>query len=254
MDKDLRDRLADKSGDNSSPKFPKYVVPIITFNGNTGEFRVREVEGDKYSKEEKPIDKPVELVILKKRSALATKLGSEKELFSSEFSSPLERIALFNNTGRVSFEMSGTAAEIRAKYPDIKTKQVLYCLYEGAVHKLEVKGASFSSFLEWQNSMRERDLHSFEVLTVVNSVKEKHETSKKVYYAMTFSDKKLTKTEGIEEAMDEVNAAIKKLEDYQASRNTPVSAPLPVVRDAADVAYDALDGEDAPPNPDDIPF
>ena len=249
MDKELRDRLAGKSGDSSAPKFPKYVVPIITFNGNTGEFRVRGIDGDKYSKEETPIDKPIELVILKKRSAFATKLGANPELFSSEFGSPLERIALFANTGRVSFEMSGTAAEIRARYPEIKTKSILYCLYEGVVHKLEVKGASLTHFFEWQDAMKEKDKHSFEVITSIDSVKEKHTETKKTYFAMTFVDKPLKKTDGIEEAMDEVNAAIKKLEDYQASRNA--AAPKQTTVAAADdtIEYPAEDI-----NPDDIPF
>lgn len=252
IDQEWRNRMADKSGDNNAPKFPKYMVPIIAFNGNTGEFRLRGVDGDKYSKEETPIDKPVELVILKKRSAFATKLGANPELFSSEFGSPLEKIALFTNMGRVSFEMSGTAAEIRAKYPEIKTKSILYCLYEGAVHKLEVKGASLTNLFVWQNSMREKDKHSFEVVTVVDAVKEKHETSKKTYFAMTFTDKPLTNTDGIEEAMDEVNAAIKKLEEYQASRNAAPSPVTTVIKSATDAEFDALGAGEV--NPDDIPF
>ena len=250
MDDSLRQRLADKQGNDGGSKFPKYVVPIINFNGNTGEYRRTPVVDGELAKEAEPLKSPVEIVVLKKRSAFASKLDADPSYFSSEFGSPNDSVALFQNmSGRVSFVEASTATALRTKYPAIKTKSVLYCLYDNTVHKLEVKGGSMSNFFEWQDEMKKEDKHSFEVTVKLGSDKKKHETSKKTYYVMTFKSTELADTEGLEEAMDEVNEALKKQDAYQKERNAIAASS------AAAVAH--FDGVDKPvdeSNPDDIPF
>lgn len=259
MNEDLRKRLAEKQGNSGQSQFPKYLVPIINFNGNTGEYRLTPLEDGELAKEAVPLKSPVGIVILKKRSALATKLDDEPSYFSSEFTSPNDSTALFSkNGGRASFVTSAKATELRVKFPNLKTKSILYCLYEGQVHKLEVKGASLTNFFEWQDEMKKEDKHSFEVTVNLGSAKEKHTTSKKTYFVMTFKSVELENFDGMEEAMDEVNAALKLQDEYQATRNaaTPSQAAASGMSAEANKLWNGADetpkADDI--NPDDIPF
>lgn len=250
MDEATRKRLAEKQGDGGQSKFPKYTVPIINFSGNTGEYRLTPIVDGELSKEAEPIKGSPEVVILKKRSALATKLDDEPSYFSSEFTSPNDVVALFSKgMGRASFVASDKATALRVKYPTLKTKSILYVLYEGAVHKLEVKGASLTNFFEWQDEMKKEDKHSFEVLVALGSAKEKHATSKKTYYVQTFKTKELDTEAGLEEALDEVNAALAAQDKYQAERNVAATAYAPSSPATATEEYPKDDI-----NPDDIPF
>lgn len=254
MDKTLRDRLAEKQGNDSGGKFPKFVVPIINFNGNSGEFRVIPVVDGELSKEAQPVKSPISIVIVKKRSALATKLEDEPSYFSSEFSSPNERISLFTNTaGKVSFAESGIVMDLRQKYPTLKTKSILYVLFNGELHKLEVKGGSMSDFFDWQKNLQDEGMHSFETSVVVGSKKQKSEKAKKVYYSMTFTNGPIDEDtmDLIEDAMDVVNEAIKRQEDYQLSKlRTPA---VPQARPAGN-SFEDFAGEKKDSDPEEIPF
>ena len=245
MDEATRQRLADKQGNEGSSKFPKYVVPIINFSGNTGEYRLTPVVDGELSKEAEPIKGSPQIIILKKRSALATKLDDEPSYFSSEFSSPNDSVALFSKSGgRASFVEAAKATELRTKYNTLKTKSVLYVMYEGAVHKMEVKGASLTNFFAWQDEMKKEDKHSFEVSVQLGSAKEKHATSKKTYFVMTFKNEELDSEAGLEEAMDEVTEALKLQDEYQKERNA--QAPSTIASVAPAQAVDEVDADDIP--------
>lgn len=246
----IRDRLADKSKDSDAGKFPKYIVPIIKFNGNTGAFSIRRVVDGDVSKEDEAISNPT-ITVLKRRSVLFSPLSSGQEIFTSEFSSPTDQVSIFDATGGT-FTFVGTdiVSNVRNKYPSLKTKCVLYCLYEGEVVKLEVKGSSLSAFFEVQKKLQEDDKHLFEVAFQLKTAKAKNEQTKTTYYSIVFGTPALVEDfTGFEEALDTINAALEKQATYQASKNAgaPAAAPQPPTTSAGPApSFDDVDPEDIP--------
>lgn len=248
MNEEKRKRLAELSGDTGSSKFPKYVLPTIALNGNTGEF-TKSTPVEKSEPVKVVLTKPVELVILRKRRNLATKMGISPEFFTSEFSSPNDIITLYEKIeNKVVVSGNGTAPQLRAANANLKTVEVLYCLYNGEIVKVVVRGGSSGNYYDFQNKMGEEGKHSFEYILSLGAVKQKNEKMKKDYYAMTFAEMPLTvDADLIEEKMMEVNVALKKIDDYQASKvNQSLAKPH------AEPTVDYGDTEEI--NPDDIPF
>lgn len=248
MDSAQRDRLAGLTQEGGATEFPRYEVPMLRFNGNTGEFKkiISVPKGDDI---EEAVTKPVELVVLRKKSSLSA-FKTKESWFSSEFTSPNDTIALFHQiSGKTTFLKTAPVSQIREEFQLLKTQLNLYCLFNGEVVKLGVKGGSLANYFDYQNKLKEDDKHGFEVTTSIGSQKAKNEELGTTYYKMTFDAKPLA-VEGdvIEAKVNEVNAALKRIDDYQASR--AASAPAQT-RTQVDKEFDEMGTQ---VSPDDIPF
>lgn len=224
-------------------RFPKYNVPTLALNGNTGSFqKTTPVENAESIKE--AIVAPLEVIMLKKRKTLSTKIGTEPEYFSSEFTGPNDVVTLYQKVaGKIVVHSNSTAADLRQKNPSLKTVENVYCLYKGEVCKLVIRGGSSGNFYDFQNEKTKEGKHSFEYVLSIGSKKMKHEKTRKEYYAMTFTDKPVDVAfDLVEEKMNEVSAAVKKMDDYQTTKinqsGIKVAAPIEATED--------IDTEDIP--------
>jgi len=219
MDKETRDRLAGKSGENNSSRPPKYECPLIRFDGNRGTFRkvFKNKDGEN---EEVDIKTPVEFVILKKRRNLSS-FSTNQSYFSNEHNTSTEKIMLFKVVNKtVTLEDIGFTADLRQKYQTLKTHEVVYVLYDGEVCKMEIKGGSLGGYYDYQKSLTEEELHSFEVTTVVSSEKAKSEGGFG-YFKMTFDHKALETDFGVlEQKIDEVSKACLESDNYTKQKMT----------------------------------
>lgn len=213
MDIDQINRLAQLAGENRQSR-PTFYVPVIKFNGKTGEFQKVEFGESKETKIT-PLPKELSFVILKKRQAL----GAFPNYFSNQFTSPSEKIALFKKqNGKFSLAETATPKELREKYPILKTKNIAYILYEGSVCQLDIKGLSLSSYWDYQKSLRDENLHSFQVITSVHS--EKVENDNGVFYKMVFStSEKQPNLAEVEKHLTVVAQKLAAIDSYNASFN-----------------------------------
>lgn len=269
MDNETRKRLADKSGDANNSRPPKYVVPLIRFDGNRGEFRKISKNADGENVEE-DLKSPIEFVILKKRRLLSA-YSPNQSYFTNEHNSTADKLMLFKVISKtVSLETTGYTDELRAKYQTLKTHEVIYVLYENEVCKMEIKGGSLGGYYDYQKALQSEEKHSFEVVTVVGSEKVKNDQGF-VYYKMTFDFKSVDMGfDLIESKIDEVVSACKAADDYtkvkmnEKGRNTSGSTMVDEFADvkaarereksAADKAFDNFGKDPSEISPDDIPF
>lgn len=202
------DRLAKMSGEGQE-RAPKYVLPLLKFNGNTGEFSTYDTE----SKEEKAIDKPIQITILKRRKALSA-FTTNNSFFTNEYSSTVQKVCLYKNIdGTITHEATDIPATLRTKYPGLKTKEVIYCLYEGEVYKLDIKGASLRDFWDFTNKLSEDDKHSFQIVIEIDSVSVK-EKGKIPYFKMTFTNAGDSDLDAVEENLAKVAEELGKVDYY----------------------------------------
>lgn len=207
-------RMMGMSGEQEGGKAPKYNVPIIKFNGNTGEFKkIVYTDG---AKEESAITGELKIVILKNRKRLE---AQDAGLSSVEFNSIKQIVTLFSNTdGKFSKEAVDTVTNLRENYPVLKTQEVLYVLHDGEICKLIVKGGSSTSFYTFKDALKEEGNHSFSVTTKVGVASAKGKVGKKYFY-MTFESAPLEVTlDEVESKMTEVAEAVKKIDDYNSGK------------------------------------
>lgn len=206
-------RMVGLSGGSMMSKPFKYLVPLIRFNGNTGEFR--KISNDENgNKVETPITKPFKFVILKKRKLLSS-FSTNTSYFTNEYDTPNVKVCLFKNVaGVVSFEKIGFGPDLRAEFQALKTHEVIYLLHEGEVCKFEVKGGSLGNYYDYLTSLNNQDLHTFQVNTILDSIKTKNEAGFG-YFAVTFtSEPTEVALDLIESQMNEVSDNIAKVDAF----------------------------------------
>lgn len=237
-------RMAGMSGEGSG-KAPKFLTPLIRFDGNRGEFRMISLDENK-QKVETPLKKPIKLVILRKRRLLSS-FSPTVSHFTTEHNSINDKIQVFSNTaGQIKHEMTGYTKEIRAQFPLIKTHEVIYALYNDEVIRFEIKGGSLSGYYDYQKELQSEGIHCFQVTTVLSSEKAKNEASF-AYNRVTFEKADLeVSLDDVEEKMNFVNENLKKVDDFFTAKMLK-NAPAAVSDDAGGAPKDDI-------NPDDIPF
>lgn len=213
LNEEQRKRLASKSGDNNSSRPPKYECPLIRFDGNKGTFRKVSKDANNENVETE-IKSPFGFVILKKRRNLSS-FSTNQSYFTNEHNTNLERIMLFKVIAKtVTLEDIGCTSDLREKYQTLKTHEVVYVLFDDEVCKMEIKGGSLGGYYDYQKSLSEEELHSFEVTTVIGSEKAKSEGGFG-YYKMTFTHKTLEADfDLIEQKIDEVVTACLESDNY----------------------------------------
>lgn len=245
----MDDRLSRLAGMSNmeSQKAPKIDAPILQFNGNTGMFSVV-TDGDK-----KEIGNEIKITILRKRKSLGS-FSALQSYFTNEYDGPNDTINLYKKVdGTVLHEMSGLPAAIREKYQALRTREVIYCLYNGKLHRLDIKGGSLVGFYTYLESLTSRGLHSFQLITTIGSEGTKNDAGM-AYKKMTFSDNSKPEAD-----LDVVEANMLALNDYVARSKAYFAsadkAPQKVGPSSQDL--DTFVGQmksDEAINPDDIPF
>lgn len=211
---DLRAKLAGQFGGNME-KAPKYNLPIIRLNGTDGKYTMTTYTDGESKQEE--LGEVIEYTIIKNRKKLE---DYNNGLSTSEYSQNGVITTLFlNSDGKYSKEAVGTAADLRKKYTTLKTHEILYVIYEGEVCRLIVKGSSSSKYYEFLEQHKEDGTHLYEYKTIseVESAPNPKKRNSK-YYFMSFKKGKESDLEKVSEKMDEVDAELKKIDDYNTKQ------------------------------------
>lgn len=234
--------LAGAAGQTRS-KGPRFEADSVTFDGKKGELRLRQADGTIV-----PVNYPAEFVILKKRNVLKS-----YPMFSTEYDYASTIISLFSSeTGRVQHVASGTPKQLREKFPQLKWQQVCYALYNGEVVKLEIKGASASSFIEYSKQLQDQDLHSYQVVTIITGAG----TGKKgavEYKFMEFGSRDLDEAEfdQVKSSLERVTKELYEIDRHYAEKKAEkmegVDTPAPDLGELASEFDEEI-------NPEDIPF
>lgn len=189
-----------------------YKVPTIKFNGNSGILTKFPVGDFKNGTEVKDI----ELVIMRPRRTFTsfekTPEGSLR-MFTNEHNTWKDHVTVFEaKTGkRIKAVGSGSIEQLRNEFPSLRINSNLYCLYDGEVHKLTVKGKSRQSLVDKQKELAKDGLEFFEK-TVKLEPKQETGTGGNMYYFLNYEvtgDSDLDKVgphmENIAKVMDKID-------------------------------------------------
>lgn len=208
-----KEDLVKRSGESDFRRPSRYVVPIIRFNGQTGEFsRININEDGTFddTPQELSVDN-IECVFLKiRRSLRETKKDYAK--FTNEHDKWNDPVVLFETTkdGRpmlIDRYKAGEYEKIRGEHQGLKLHVGLYVLIGEEVVKLFVKGSGLGNLFRYFNEDFSLDEHSFEYITKITVKKEEGQLG--TYYSLNFArGKKLEKTD-----LDKVATKIKEVDD-----------------------------------------
>ena len=142
-----------------------YKVPTIKFNGNTGIFTKFPVGDFKNGTD----ITDVELIILRIRRTFTSFEKIDKKtnlrMFTNEHNSYDDPITVFEARTNANIKVvgSGFIQNLRDKFPQLRINSNIYCLYEGEVHKLVLRGKSRQSLVDKQKELNKEDKEFFEV-------------------------------------------------------------------------------------------
>ena len=182
------DELAALSGE-TTVKQVKYVVPVLKFNGNTGEIAILKPDGQGNFTPE-PKGTTVQGVILKIRrtfTAFEKIPGGSIRYFTNEHNSFKDKLTLFERSKddrKPRMIQEGSIKEMRESYPNLRLRQNLYFLYNGEVVKLGVRGKSLSSLFDYYKEFGPKE-HLFQFVTKITSHQEEAEGGIS-YFVMDF--------------------------------------------------------------------
>lgn len=257
----------------SGAKAPELKLNEIRFHGTKGKFLYIDVLGGKteegkdgkkkYKTTEIPGSK-IEVVFLKVRRKLSQFRKGKKSLNTNEHNHKDQRVVLFGGDK----PESGIASDLREKYQGLRTQQVIYCLYEGELVRLTLRGASLGSetkdkkefdFYSYISSFKSdgKEEHFYDFVTILSPLEE--EGPQGTYYCVGYKRGEELSKEMQDKAGDEMYRAFdycKKVDDYYATQFKARSAPK---KEAGEDQSGEDDGEgiDYPKdeiNPEDIPF
>lgn len=252
------DNISDMTGASQYKRPASLKTNEIRFNGKNGKFSYVNLLGRKEGEkaESKDLGTSLKLVFLKIRRKMSY-YHAEKEVFvvTSEHNSKEDTVFLFGPN------VKGVASELREKYEQLRTQQVVYVAYEAEIVRLIVKGASLGSqvkaktttaFFEYLQDYKGED-HVHEHYTEISSVEEEGKLGS--YMVMDFKrGKKLTKA-GITSAEDrikEIHEVTSATDEYYNKKTgTEVTKE---VKEEKEKKVDTVEYPDDEINLDDIPF
>ena len=246
------DKMKEMSG-SSQDKRPTYDVPEYKLHGTKGFFKkqVQDEEGDWVTKE---LDKDeLSVVILKVRRKFLKFIregDSNKTLWSTEYNNNGEKARLFEALeGQSKLVDEGTPPELRERNTlSGATNYIIYCLVDGEIARLSIKGAGLETWFDYNNSLKEAGEEIFTVETTVSF--EKVEDGSIDYYRLSFEiGDEVEDLDAIQEMMEEINKETGKIDDFVKGEieqaGTPEDKAQKEVKE--EVEYETI-------TPDDVPF
>ena len=260
-------KLSEMSGENDGGTAPKLSINQIRFNGKRGLYIYEDVKGGlietdgKKSYDKKSIGNQIEVVFLKIRRRLYQFRKDKKALTTTEHNHTGARVTLF---GGEKIE-NGIASELREKYPQLRTQQIIYALYEGELVRLIVKGASLGSktkpkdvddFYSYISKFQgKNDEHFYEYKTILTVGEEKGELGE--YFVMHFAKgEKLLEgsMEAVETGMKIAFDHCKESDDYYLSKMPKELEKIAEKQQAKKEEMETVEYPEEEIDPEDIPF
>lgn len=235
--------MAQMSGEENFNQSPKLPLNVIRFNGKKGRFSLvkllepkeRTEKGERHP--EVDLGESVSVVFLKVRRKLVEKrtkkpeAGDPKIMSSNEHNSKEESVIIYKDKG-VDY---GNTDELKAKYPTLRTHQVVYAIWNGQIVRVNFKGsalgsngkakdvADFYSYIgSFEKNPNARDGikdHFYDFKTQLKSIEETGELGE--YYTTTFfrgealTDEEMSE---VEEKMTEVFNYTKQSDAFYKSK------------------------------------
>jgi hypothetical protein len=262
----------DKTGEGAFRR-PNYTVSQVTFNGDEGRFYYRAKDAVKGEDGKFPKTaitekgQPLSVVYLKIRRVLSHFKKGGDGYTTNEHTSKKDRVILYGKNE------VGIAEELREKYPELRTQQIVYCYLplKKEIVRLTLKGSSLGSdetakgILKFYDYFRvfNDDEHSYEFATRLTPVAE--QGPKGTYYAIGFTKgDKLNETnlETVKGMIDEVHDRTKavdtylqaKMEEARPTLYAPAQQTKVLPQVGPDDGLDTIEYPDDDINPNDIPF
>lgn len=251
------ENVLEMTGQTEYQKPQNVKVNTVRLNGQTGKFIYVDLKNkpEDGRADEHELGTSINVVFLKIRRRLAFFDGGEQRFMqTSEHNSVDDVVTYFPTNER------GVASAIREKYPQLRTNQIVYCLFKSPngveVVSLLVKGASLGSrakadtttdFYSYLGSFNEENpIHEFG--TKLSAVKEEGKTG--AYYAIDFQKGKRMEDKKIEIVVDH----IKEIHERTQSQDAHYSKGAPEVVKQDEEYVPTVEYPEEDINPDDIPF
>lgn len=202
-----------------------YKVPTLKFNGNTGVFTKFPV-GD-FKNGEDVTD--VELVILRMRRTFTSfeKIDANNtiRMFTNEHNSYNDPVTVFEaKTGaKIKAVGSGSIEDLRNEFPQLRINSNLYCLYDGEVYKLVVRGKSRQSLVDKQKELAKDETEFFEKkLKLVP--KQESGTGGNVYYFLNYEVVGDSKLDEVGPHMETIAKVMDIMDEEYAETNQRITS------------------------------
>lgn len=212
--------LEEMSGERA--RAPQLKLNEIGINGQTGQFIYRDIlggkkqtpKGERY--ETREIGDSIKVVFLKVRRKLLAYQNDSNNLATNEHNHKSDFVTLFGVDGGAQRD---SAENLREKFQNLRTVQVVYALYQGELVRLFIKGSSLGSeskeesehdFYSYISSFKKdgRDDHFYECYTNLYKLKEDGKLGP--YYCMGYKESERLS----EEEMKAVAENMKKAFDF----------------------------------------
>jgi len=196
-----------------------YKVPTIKFNGNSGVLTKYPVGDFKNGTD----ITDVELVIMRPRRTFTsfekTPEGNVR-LFTNEHNTWKDHVTVFEaKTGkRIKAVGSGSIEQLRNEFPSLRINSNLYCLYDGEVHKLTVKGKSRQSLVDKQKELAKDGVEFFEKKVKLVPTQETG-TGGNVYYFLNYEVTGESNLDEVGPHMEEIAKVMDKIDQEYAETN-----------------------------------
>lgn len=167
--------LAEMSGEKQ--KSPRLPLNQIRFNGMTGRFlytdilkgRIRDASGQERFIV-KDLGTTISVIFLKSRRKLHAFRRGEKSLDSNEHNSKYDSVLLYGEREVI----KGDSDTLRKQFPQLKTNQIMYAIFEGELVRLVIKGLALNpntegNLYDYMASFKENgaDEHFYEYETIL---------------------------------------------------------------------------------------
>ena len=279
----MQNEQEDKTGEGNYRR-TSFSIENISMDGTEGVFyslaagAEKDDKTGKYPKEAITTEgQELKVVFLKIRRKIEVFGKNKTSMSTSEHNHKGERVMLY---GGPNGKEIGTAEEIRTKYPNLRTSQIVYVYLPGKdkIARVTLKGAALGSegtakgvlkFYDYLGSFKQNE-HSYQFITKLVPVKE--DGMKGGYWAVSFQkgDRLDEEQEAkIKTLIDEVHEKVKAVDESLAKKigaperpaeraKTPQETARAVVdnhRAAADKdPMDTIEYPEEESNVDDIPF
>ena len=219
------EELAEWSGETTVRRF-KYQVPILKFNGKKGSFSLLVPDEAGNWIPEDIAKGEIEIVVLKVRRVLSSyeKLsdGSGIRNFTNEHNNwqdPLTVFEMKKGDAKPRMLDAGQTKDIREKFPNLKLRQNLYCLYNDQIVKLTARGKSLSALFDYYAEFQ-GDEHIYQFNTKLTCHQE-GDADTLEYFVIDYERGKEVDLPTIAAKIKEVKTKIDLQDKQFASRSVP---------------------------------
>ena len=246
-----KDSLKKWSGGGYGGSRTKLEVPTIKFNGNTGKLS-KFASGDYHNPQDLP--ESIEMTILRPRrryTSFEKTSDGPVQLFTNEHNAWKDHITVFEARQGKKIKAVGTGVieNLMHEFPTLQINSVLYVLYDGSIHKFNVRGKSRRALVDYTKKLSQDGKELFEYKVKITPMKEQGPGGN-TYYFLSFESGEESNLDEIGPHMEKLGETFDKIDAEYAEYNSRSSSSTPEssepVNTSASTPSDELKVEDIP--------